>query len=112
SLLAPITLAARAAGKHGLTEARMAMNAAEARMMLEAAKGKPGLVAQVVPSPFGLKGLEVVADLLAGGFVGAVREVVVVHRHDGLADPAAPLHWRQDAALSGCNMLKPGILHQ
>src|SRR5262245_29520307 len=32
----PVTLAALAAGKHVLTEARMAMNATEARLMLEA----------------------------------------------------------------------------
>src|SRR5262249_59514245 len=36
----------------------------------------------------------------------------VVLRLDGLADPASPLHWRQDAALSGCNMLTLGILHE
>src|SRR5437764_6144139 len=36
----PITLAALAAGKHVLTEARLAMNAAEARRMLAAAREK------------------------------------------------------------------------
>jgi predicted dehydrogenase len=29
-----------------------------------------------------------------------------------LADPAAPLSWRQDGALSGFNMLQLGILHE
>src|SRR6266581_1975249 len=47
----PITLAALAAGKHLLTEARLAMNAAEAHQMSAAAAEHPGLVAQVVPSP-------------------------------------------------------------
>ena len=28
------------------------------------------------------------------------------------ADPAAPLSWRQDAALSGYNMLALGIVHE
>src|SRR5262249_37043607 len=53
-LHAPITLAALQAGKHVLTEARMAMNAREAHAMLEAARQHPKLVAQIVPSPFGL----------------------------------------------------------
>src|SRR5213078_3451624 len=57
----PITLAALAAGKHVLTEARLSMNAAEAHRMLEASRGHPQLVAQVVPSPFGLKGHDVMA---------------------------------------------------
>src|SRR5215467_5209478 len=50
----PITLAALKAGKHVLTEARLAMNAAEAHRMLKAARQHEGLVTQVVPSPFGL----------------------------------------------------------
>src|SRR6516225_4612789 len=51
----PITLAALESGKHVLTEARMAMNAAEAHRMLAAARRHPKLVTQIVPSPFGLK---------------------------------------------------------
>src|SRR5947208_14530409 len=66
----PISLAALGAGKHVLTEARMCMNAAEAREMLVAARRHPGLVTQVVPSPFGLKGQQVVQELLEGGFLG------------------------------------------
>src|SRR6266478_5961049 len=50
-LHAPITLAALAAGKHVLTEARLSMNAAEAHQMLAAARKHPKLVTQVVPSP-------------------------------------------------------------
>src|SRR5687767_9920795 len=50
----PVTLATLAADKHVLCEARMAMNAREARAMRDAARAKPHLVAQVVPSPFTL----------------------------------------------------------
>src|SRR4029077_20660285 len=39
-----VTLAALAAGKHVLPEARLAMNAAEARQMLAASRAKPHLV--------------------------------------------------------------------
>src|SRR5438093_1632277 len=56
NLHCPITLAALDAGKHVLTEARMSLNAAEARTMLAAARRHPRLVCQIVPSPFGLKG--------------------------------------------------------
>lgn len=111
-LHAPVTRAALAAGKHVLTEARLSRDAAEARQMLQDARKHPGLVTQVVPSPFGLTGDAVVRELLASGFVGDVREVHVVGRTGALADPAAPLSWRQDEGLSGFNMLTLGILHE
>lgn len=108
----PITLAALKAGKHVLTEARMCMNAAEARTMLEAAKQHPNLVAQIVASPFGLKGDRLMRDFIADGFLGELREAQVYSFSAPLADPASPLSWRQDAALSGYNMLNLGILHE
>src|SRR5205807_4452546 len=49
---------------------------------------------------------------LASGYLGELREVQVYHLSDSLADTAAPLAWRQDAALSGYNMLTLGILHE
>src|SRR5262245_33832675 len=108
----PVTIAALAAGKHVLTEARLAMNAAEAHRMLAAARERPGVIAQVVPSPFGLPGDTVVRELIASGFLGELREVEVIGRGGSLADPNIPLHWRQDGSLSGLNMLQLGILHE
>jgi predicted dehydrogenase len=108
----PITLVALAAGKHVLTEARLSLNAAEAHQMLRASTQHPGLVTQVVPSPFGLKGHDVMRGLIEEGYLGELREVQVVARNAALADPAAPLSWRQDAALSGYNMLTLGIVHE
>jgi predicted dehydrogenase len=108
----PITLAALAAGKHVLTEARLSMNAAEAHRMLQASAQHPSLVTQVVPSPFGLKGHDVMLGLIEEGYLGELREIQVVARSAALADPAAPLSWRQDAALSGYNMLTLGIVHE
>src|SRR5438128_10475103 len=61
----PITLAALESGKHVLTEARMALSAAEAHRMLEAARRRPDLVTQVVPSRYGLKGHNDMLGLLA-----------------------------------------------
>src|SRR5262245_36239329 len=57
----PVTLAALEAGKHVLTEARMSLNAAEAHRMLAAARRHPKLVTQVVPSPYGLRGHDIMA---------------------------------------------------
>jgi predicted dehydrogenase len=107
-----ITLAALEAGKHVLTEARLAMNAAEAHEMLAAARRHPHLVTQVVPSPFGLKGHDVMLELLRGGYLGQLREAHVYSLNGALADPTAPLSWRQDAALSGLNTLALGIVHE
>jgi predicted dehydrogenase len=108
----PITLAALEVGKHVLTEARMSMNAAEAHRMLAAARRHPRLVTQIVPSPYGLKGHDVMKELLAGGFLGQLREAHVCSLNAALADPAAPLSWRQDLGLSGFNMLALGIVHE
>lgn len=108
----PIVLESLHAGKHVLTEARMSMNAAEAHRMLAAARAHPNLVAQIVPSPFGLKAHDVIGELLAAGYIGELREVQVTGFGASLADPAAPLSWRQDLALSGFNMLQLGILHE
>jgi predicted dehydrogenase len=108
----PITLAALEAGKHVLTEARLSLNAAEAHRMLDTSRRHPKLVTQVVPSPFGLKGHDVMAELVQSGYLGELREVHVFSLNAALADPAAPLSWRQDVALSGFNMLTLGIIHE
>jgi predicted dehydrogenase len=108
----PITLAALAAGKHVLTEARMAMDAQQARQMLDASRQHPGLVTQIVPSPLGLRAHAHVRQLLAEGYLGQLREVVVLGVNSAVADAATPFHWRQDASLSGLNMLALGILHE
>jgi predicted dehydrogenase len=108
----PITLAALKAGKHVMTEARLSLNAAEAQRMVDAARSHPNLVTQVVPSPYGLKGHDVMQALIQEGFLGELREVRVCSFNAALADPAAPLSWRQDAALSGYNMLTLGIVHE
>jgi predicted dehydrogenase len=107
-----ITCAALEAGKHVLTEARMARNAEEAHRMAQAAHEYPDLVKQIVPSPFGLVPHEHVLEIIRDGFLGDIREVLVIGATDAFANPEAPLHWRQDAALSGYNVLSLGILHE
>jgi predicted dehydrogenase len=107
-----VTIRALEAEKHVLTEARMAMNLAEARMMFEASKRKPHLVAQVVPSPFGLCADGVIRELLDKNVLGPLREVVVLSTDGSFADPHVPIHWRKLSEFSGKNMLELGILHE
>jgi len=107
-----VTCAALAAGKHVLVEARMARNVEEAARMLAASQARPDLVAQIVPSPLGLECGATVARLLSDGFLGDVREFVVLGVTDSMWDESQPAHWRQDSTISGRNMLALGILHE
>lgn len=107
-----ITCAALKAGKHVLTEARMARNAAEAHRMHAAALANPGFVAQIVPSPFGLVQNPFVLSLLEQGFIGQLREVIVIGVDSSFWDYTEHLHWRQDARISGLNVMALGILHE
>jgi predicted dehydrogenase len=107
-----VTLAAIEAGKHVLTEARMASDLAEARAMLQASEAHPELVAQIVPSPFGLEVGPVLHRLLHDGFIGTLREAVVIGADDSFYDYSLPLHWRQMSKFSGKNVLAMGILHE
>ncbi|MBW3542937.1 MAG: Gfo/Idh/MocA family oxidoreductase [Planctomycetes bacterium] len=107
-----VTCAALEAGKHVLTEARMARDASEARRMLAASQKHPELVAQIVPSPFGLVQHEYVRKWIDDGFLGDFRELVVIGANDLFWDSSRELHWRQDREKSGLNMLALGILHE
>ncbi len=108
----PITLAALDAGKHVLTQSRMAMNAREAQRMLDRSLECPALTTMVVPSPHGLVGDAFVRSLIADGYLGLLNEVHVTGLSSDLADPSTPLSWRQMTKYSGFNMLKLGILHE
>ncbi|WP_437231145.1 Gfo/Idh/MocA family protein [Planctomicrobium sp. SH661] len=109
---AEITCAALRAGKHVLTQARMARNLAEARAMLAVSKEHPELVTQVVPSPLGLTCGPAVEHLIKNHFLGDLREVVVLGANDQFWDYSKPLHWRQDAEISGNNLLTLGIVQE
>lgn len=109
---AKLTVAALRAGKHVLTEARMARNLAEAEMMLEESRQRPHLVAQIVPAPMSLPFDATVIELLQRGALGTLREVFLTATSDGLADSSLPLTWRQDLTLSGRNTLHLGIYYE
>ena len=115
-----LVLASLSAGKHVLTEARMAMNADEAHEMLDASRLHPDLVTQIVPAPQTLQVDNTVIDLLRNGYVGNILAVRLrvcdnharANRADTFIDYDAPLHWRQDRTLSGYNILGMGIWYE
>ncbi|HEY7037984.1 MAG TPA: Gfo/Idh/MocA family oxidoreductase [Methylomirabilota bacterium] len=109
---AEMTIAALAQGKHVLCEARMAMNAAEGRRMLEASRKAPGLIAQLVPAPHTLEVDATIQSLIADGFLGEVLAVELQAGQGRFVEPDAPIHWRQDVALSGHNILNMGIWYE
>ncbi len=108
----PITLAALAAGKHVLTEARMAMNASQAHQMLDASRMHPELITQIVPAPPTLRVDRTVQQLLADGFTGELYAVELNAASGQFADFTQPLHWRHDRDLSGMNTISLGIWYE
>jgi predicted dehydrogenase len=108
----PVTLAAFEAGKHVLTQSRMALNAREAQRMYDRALECPRLTAMVVPSPYGLTGDAFIRSKIESGFLGELREVHVHAFNDQLADPATPMNWRQQTRYSGFNMLALGDVYE
>ena len=107
-----MTTAALERGKHVLCEARMAMNAAEGRRMLEASRKAPHLVAQLVPAPHTLEVDATIQTLLGEGFVGDVLAVELQASGGRFVEPDASMHWRQDIELSGHNILNMGIWYE
>src|SRR6185312_11349288 len=67
---APVTVAALDAGKHVLTEARMAATLDDAQTMAAAAARHPELVAMVVPASFSLWADRTLARAVAERAVG------------------------------------------
>ncbi len=107
----PVTLAALAAGKHVLTEARVAMNAAEARQMLAASRARPHLVTQVVPGPTTFPVDPMVMQMLADGYVGEVQ-CIDLRVSSGWLNRDTPLTWRLNRDYSGMNVLSMGIWYE
>jgi predicted dehydrogenase len=105
---APVTVAALDAGKHVLTEARMAATLDDAQTMAAAAARHPELVAMVVPASFSLWADRTLARAVAERAVGTVRHVRVVWDAAGSVAPSE--HWRWQRAHSGVNVMALGIL--
>ena len=106
----PISLETLAADKHIITEARMAMNLAEAKQMHAAAQ-QSDKVAMIVPAPFYLESETLLLEMVADGYFGDWLEIHL-RGMGGAFDPSAPLHWRQRRALSGNNIMALGIINE
>jgi predicted dehydrogenase len=112
-LHAPVSIAALEAGKHVLTEARMAMNALEAQAMLACSREHPGQVAQVVPAPHTLALDQTIVDLIGEGYVGDVIQVDArIKAGPDFPQWDSPLHWRQEREFSGNNIMSMGIWYE
>src|SRR5689334_21266105 len=83
-----MSIAALERGKHVLCEARMAMNAAEGRRMLEASRKVPKLIAQLVPAPQTLETDSTMTELIQQGYVGDVLAVELQAAQGPWVDPA------------------------
>jgi predicted dehydrogenase len=109
-LHAPVTIAALKAGKHVLTEARMAATGADAREMLRASRSRPDLVAMVVPASFSLWADGTIRRLVADGSIGSVRHTRVTWHSAGPDDPGDG--WRWQRRFSGENVMALGIVYE
>ena len=106
------TCMALQAGKHVLCEARMAMDEADARAMLQASYKHPKCVVQIVPSPFTLHADPTLLQMLDNNEIGKPR----LFRFEYQAPPLVPmgetLHWRRNKKLIGSNIMVLGIIYE
>ena len=101
-------IAALEAGKHVFSQARLAMDAADARRMVAAAR-ESDLTTMVCPPPHGMRVEPTVMRMVGDGFLGNPRHVVVRDFQSGYVEAASPLHWRQVSEYSGVHTLTLGI---
>lgn len=110
---ATLTIAALEAGKHVLCEARMAMNAEEARAMLAAARRHPRLVAQIVPAPHTLAFDATIVEMIGEGYIGELIALDArIAAGSDFPNFDTPVHWRHDRELSGNNVMSMGIWYE
>lgn len=112
-----LVLAALEHNKHVMTEARMAMNSAEAKEMLNAARQKPNLVTQVVPAPFIDTVESTIKEMILDGYLGDILSVDLIGGslgapHAGFLEQNGPMHWRYDRDLSGYNVMLMGAWYE
>ncbi len=112
NLHCPVTLAALDAGKHVLCEARMALNADEARQMAQAAERRPDLVTHLVPAPFTFGVDDAITNLLAQGYLGRILAIDMRLSSGRFIETEAPLNWRENADFSGNNLMMVGIWYE
>ena len=107
-----VTMRALAQGKHVLTEARMAMNAQEAREMLAASFQNPGTIAQIVPFTGTFKVDRTISKIISHGSLGQLLYIDMRVTDRKFVDYSGALTWRQDRELSGYNALTMGMYYE
>ncbi|MCL6429947.1 MAG: Gfo/Idh/MocA family oxidoreductase [Anaerolineae bacterium] len=96
----PIAVAAARAGKHILCEKPIAMNAEEARRMLDAAR-EAGVSHMVAFNYRRVPALVLGRELIEQGKLGRIVHFDAVYYQDWLVDPSFPMVWRHDITEAG-----------
>ena len=96
----PIAVAAARAGKHVLCEKPIAMNADQARHMLDAVR-QAGVRHMVAFNYRRVPAIALAVQLIEEGKIGEIRHFNAVYYQDWLVDPSSPIVWRHDAKEAG-----------
>jgi len=96
----PIAIAAAKAGKHILCEKPIAINADEARRMLEAVR-EANVRHMVAFNYRRVPALVLAKQLIENGKIGHVHHFNAVYYQDWLVDPQFPIVWRHDVKEAG-----------
>lgn len=97
---AAISHAALAAGKHVLCEKPLAINVADARKSLQAARDS-GKVNGICHNYRKAPAIAFAQKLVAEGKIGAIRHFRGTYLQDWIVDPNVPLVWRLDKSIAG-----------
>jgi len=96
----PVAVAAAKAGKHIICEKPIAMDADEARQMLDAAEAA-GINHMVAFNYRRVPAIALAKQLIEDGKLGKIYHFNAVYYQDWLVDPDFPWVWRHDAKLAG-----------
>jgi predicted dehydrogenase len=96
----PIAMAAARAGKHIFCEKPIAMNAGEARQMLDAAR-EAGVRHMVAFNYRRAPAIMLARQLIDESKIGRIRHFNAVYYQDWLVDPNSPIVWRHDVKEGG-----------
>ena len=96
----PIAVAAAKAGKHVFCEKPVAMNASEARAMLDAAESA-GVKHMVAFNYRRVPAIALARQMIEEGKIGKVFHFNAVYYQDWLVDPDFPYVWRHDKKVAG-----------
>ena len=96
----PIAVAAAKAGKHVICEKPVAMNADEARAMLDAAE-EAGVRHMVAFNYRRVPAIALARRMIDEGKIGRVFHFNAVYYQDWLVDPKFPYVWRHDKTIAG-----------